>query len=136
MKIKLKDLKNKTGDIFAEAIIKDKEIIKITSLNDKYLSNGKPFNFDFRHKYKLIFLDKYENGYEYGDIIIQFRELMGFTYKAVVVANFFKRVYLKLLFEQYLFQRLKGLKQIFIGIFIGVISAVVAGLILNLFTCN
>lgn len=108
MKIKLKDLKNKTGDIFAEAIIKDKEIIKIKSLNDKYLDAGKPFNLDSRSNYNLVFLNKHEKEYEYGDIIIKFKATSDFSYKAVVVANFFQRIYLKLLFNQYFIQRIDG----------------------------
>ncbi|MEN9907930.1 MAG: hypothetical protein RLZZ540_1071 [Bacteroidota bacterium] len=108
MKIKLKYLKKQTGDIFAEAIIKDKVIIKIKSLNDKYLDAGKPFNVDFRSKYDLVFLNKYEKGYEYGDVIIKFKATSDFSYEAVVVANFFQRMYLKLLFNQYFIQRIDG----------------------------
>ena len=108
MKIKLKDLKGHTGEIFAEAIIKDKEIIKIKSLNDNFLDAGKLFNVDFRLKYDLVFLDKHEKGYEYGDIIIKFKATSGFTHQAIVIANSFKRGYLKLLFNQYFIQRING----------------------------
>jgi len=108
MKIKLKDLKGRTGEIFAEAIIKDREIIKIKSLNDKYLDAENPFNIDYRLKYDLAFLDKNEKGYEYGDILIKFKANSDFRHEAVIVANFFNRVYLKLLFNQYFIQRING----------------------------
>lgn len=136
MKIELKDFKHKSDKIFAEAILKNKEVVRTTSLDDSYIINGKPANSDFRTTYELIVLDKFDSDFKYGKLVIKYSIFSGVTYKAFIVANIFKRVYLKLLFERYLFQRMKGLKQIFIGVIIGVVSAVVAGLILNFFTCS
>ena len=136
MKIKLKDFKHKSGKIFAEAILKDKEVIRTKSLDDSYVVNGKPTTSDFRTKYELIVLDKFDPNFKHGKLAIEYLISPGVKFKSFVVANRFKRFYLKLLFDRYLFQRMKGLKQIFIGVFIGVVSAVVAGLILNFFTCS
>ncbi len=136
MKIKLKDFKHKSDKIFAEAIIKDKEVIRTKSLDDSYVVNGKPANSEFRTTYELIVLDKFDPNFKHGKLVIEYLISSGVEYKAFIVANFFKHVYLKLLFEHYWFQRMKGLKQIFIGVIIGVVSAVIAGLILNLFTCS
>jgi hypothetical protein len=130
MKIKLKDFKHKSDKIFAEAIIKDKEIIRTISLDDKYMVNGKPANSDFRTTYEFIVLDKFDDDFKHGKLVIKYSIFSGVTYKAFIVANFLKRVYLKLLFEHYLIQRMKGLKQIFIGIIIGVITAVILNLII------
>lgn len=136
MKLKLKDLKHKSGNVFAEILIKNKEVVKTTSLNDEYIINGRKSNSDFRTNFDLKILDKYDSGFKYGNIVISYTIFTGTTLSAVVVVNYFQRVYLKLLFEHYLFQRMKGVKQILIGIFIGVMSGVIGGVILKLFTCD
>jgi len=117
-------------------IIKHKEIIKTIALNKDYKCNGKTLDSDNRTSYELIFLDKYTNGYKYGKILIEYIISPGTQFKAFLKTNILQRIYLKLLFERYLIQRIKGFKQMFIGVFIGVVSAVVAGLILNVFTCG
>tara|TARA_R110002033_G_scaffold170492_2_gene213154 strand:- start:284 stop:694 length:411 start_codon:yes stop_codon:yes gene_type:complete len=136
MKIKLKDFKHKSDKIFAKAIIKDKEVIKTISLDNTYLVNGQITNSNFRTTYNLIVLDKHDKNFKHGNLVIEYLIFSNVKFRAFIVANFFNCIYLKLLFEHYWFQRMKGVKQIFIGIFIGVVSAVVAGLILNFFTCS
>jgi hypothetical protein len=108
MKIKLKDFKHKTGKIFAEAIISDKEVIRTISLDDEYIVNGKPPDSDFRTTYELVVLDKFDPNFKYGKLVIKYLIFPGVTYRAFIVANIFKRIYLKLLFKKYSIQKIDG----------------------------
>lgn len=135
MKLRLKDRKHKSGKIFAEIIIKDKEVIRTRCLDSDTIVNGKKPDSDFRTSYKLEFLDKYHPDFKDGKIIIEYLIFPGTKYSAFVSTNFFKKVYLKLLFERYLFQRVTGLRTILIGIIIGAASTIIGGLFLNFFKC-
>ena len=135
MKIKLRDLKHKNGKIVAEITVNYKEIIRTKPLDSKTIANGKPLDSDYRTSYDLEFLNKYDKDYDYGKIKIKYLIFPGTLYSAFIIANFTQRIFLKLLFEKYMFQRMTGIKQVVIGVTIGVLTAVIGGLILRLFTC-
>ena len=111
MKLKLKDLKHKNGKIVAEIIVKDKDVIRTKSLDSSTIVNGKSPDSDFRTPFTLRFLDKYHPDYDYGKIVIEYLIFPGTLYSAFIRANFLKRIYLNLLFEQYSIQRIKGAKR-------------------------
>ena len=133
MKLKLKDRKHKNEKIVAEIIIRDKEVI---CLDPETIVNGKKPDSDHRTTYTIDFLDKYHQDYKYGKIVIEYLIFPGTKYSAFVQANLFKKIYLRLLFERYWFQRISGIKNFIIAIIIAVISAIIGGLINNYFNCN
>ena len=126
MKLKLKDRKHKNGKTIAEIIIKDKDVVRTKSLDSETIVNGRSPDSDFRTSFSLEFIDSYHPDYKYGDIIIEYLIFPGTKYSAFVLTNFFQKVYLKILFEQYAIQRLKGVLRLAWEVFAVFFAAFVA----------
>ncbi|MCK4664880.1 MAG: hypothetical protein KAT68_18560 [Bacteroidales bacterium] len=128
--------KNKERSIIAKIVIREKEIIKTIAVDKNHIVNGKIMESDYRSTYKIEFLDKYHKAYINGNILIKYIIWRGTSCTAFVKTNLLQRIYLKAIFEQYMIQRISGLKTIVIGILIGALSTIIGGLVLNFFICK
>jgi len=109
MKLKIYDYKNplKKSKPIGEVIIKHKELIKTISLSN-YICNGQSLNSNYRTEYELSFLDEYNDLYKYDKIVIKYTIRIGTLFTAFLRPNFYEKIYLKLLFEYYPIQKIKG----------------------------
>lgn len=105
-------LESDKKNIIGKVIIKEKRVIKTIAIDKEYICNGKTLNSDFRTDYQLNFLDKYNEGFEYGDLTIEYQIRPGTIFTAFVRASYFQKVYLKILFKQYLIERIEGSKRV------------------------
>lgn len=110
---------DKMGNIFedkdklivAKVIIIGKEVVRTISINPSFQINGQPLDSDYRTTYNLQFLDKYNKAYINGNITMKYLIRHGVSSVFYVKVNFVKKFYLRLLFEQFLIQRIKGARR-------------------------
>ena len=95
-------------ETIGEVIIDGKEIKRTLSNDKKYICNGRALDSNYRTKYTIQFLDKYDDAFKYGDITINYTIWPRTSFTAFLDANFVQKIYFKLLFEYYFFQKIKG----------------------------
>ncbi len=95
-------------ETIGEVIIDGKEIKRTLSNDKKYICNGRALDSNYRTQYTIQFLDKYDDAFKYGDITINYTIWPGTSFTAFLDVNFVQKIYFKLLFEYYFFQKIKG----------------------------
>lgn len=111
-----------SSDLFAKVIIKEKQIIKseLVGKNQSTDINRYDYNIDFMDKYHRLYKKDYY--------------LLSFKHKSLSLTTYFKptlfqRFYFKAIFEQFLIQRITGLKRTLIEIFVGILLLIIGKLL-------
>ena len=110
MELKIFDLKHPLKDSkpIGKIIIHHKAVIRTISIDKNYICNGRKLDSDHRTEYTLNFLDKYNENFEFGKIIIKYTIFSGTSFGAFIKPNIFQEIYLKSIFKHYAIQKIEG----------------------------
>lgn len=111
-----------TDYVFAKAVIKEKQIVKSELI-------GKNQSTDInRYDYEIDFMDKYHRLYKKGYYLFSFKH-KSLSMTTYFKPNLFQIIYFKAIFEQFLIQRITGLKRIAIEILVGIFLLIIGKLL-------